>query len=64
MAEYYLADILFYRGRIDEAAALFEHVLAAQRRLYGASSRMARGYASFARDRCEFRRTSSAKRSS
>ena len=41
MAEYYLADILFYRGRIGEAAALFEHVLAAQQRLYGASSRMA-----------------------
>jgi serine/threonine protein kinase/TolA-binding protein len=35
MADYYLGDILFYRGRIDEAAALFEGVLDAQRRLYG-----------------------------
>ena len=35
MADYYLADILFYRGQIDEAAALFERALAAQRRLYG-----------------------------
>ncbi len=41
MAEYYLADLLFYRGRIDDAAALFERVLAAQRRLYGNTSRAA-----------------------
>lgn len=41
MAEYYLADILFYRGQIDAAAALFERVLAAHRQLYGASSRTA-----------------------
>jgi TolA-binding protein len=41
MAEYYLADILFYRGRIDDAAALFERALAAQRRLYGSTSRAA-----------------------
>ena len=35
MADYYLADILFYRGRVDEAAAIFERALAAQRRIYG-----------------------------
>lgn len=40
-ADYYLADILFYRGRIDDAAALFERALAAQRRLYGPTSRAA-----------------------
>ena len=38
MAEYYLADVLFNRGHIDEAAPLFEGVLAAQRRLYGDKS--------------------------
>jgi tetratricopeptide (TPR) repeat protein len=38
MADYYLADILFYRGRIDDAAALFESALAAQRRIYGSSN--------------------------
>ncbi|MDY0067329.1 MAG: protein kinase [Steroidobacteraceae bacterium] len=35
MADYVLGDILFYRGRIDDAAVLFERALAAQRRLYG-----------------------------
>ena len=35
MADYCLADILFFRGQIDEAAVLFERVLAAQRRIYG-----------------------------
>jgi tetratricopeptide (TPR) repeat protein len=35
MADFYLADILFYRGRVDEAAPLFERTLAAQRQLYG-----------------------------
>ena len=35
MAEYYLADLFLNRGRIEEAAPLFERVLAAQRRLYG-----------------------------
>jgi tetratricopeptide (TPR) repeat protein len=39
MANYYLADILFFRGRIDDSAALFERALAAQRHLYGTSSR-------------------------
>jgi serine/threonine protein kinase/tetratricopeptide (TPR) repeat protein len=39
MADYYLADILFFRGRIDDSAALFERALAAQRHLYGSSSR-------------------------
>jgi serine/threonine protein kinase/TolA-binding protein len=39
IADYYLADILFFRGRIEESAALFERALAAQRRLYGTSSR-------------------------
>ena len=29
MADYFLGDILFYRGRIDEAAVLFERALAA-----------------------------------
>jgi len=35
MADFYLADILFYRGRVDEAAPLFERTLAAQKKLYG-----------------------------
>lgn len=39
MADYYLADILFYRGRVDDAAALFERALTARRQLYGTSSR-------------------------
>lgn len=39
MADYYLADILFFRGRISDAASLFERALAAQRHLYGTSSR-------------------------
>ncbi|HKR37739.1 MAG TPA: tetratricopeptide repeat protein, partial [Steroidobacteraceae bacterium] len=39
MADYYLADILFFRGRVDDAAALFQRALAAQRHLYGTSSR-------------------------
>jgi serine/threonine protein kinase/TolA-binding protein len=39
MAEYYLADLFLNRGRIEEAAPLFERVLAAQRRLYGEKSR-------------------------
>jgi serine/threonine protein kinase/TolA-binding protein len=40
MADYYLADILFYRGQIDDAAKLFENALAAQRRIYGSSNSM------------------------
>ena len=39
MAEYYLADLFLNRGRIEDAAPLFERVLAAQRRLYGVNSR-------------------------
>jgi TolA-binding protein len=39
MADYYLADILFFRGRIADSATLFERALAAQRHLYGTSSR-------------------------
>ena len=39
MAVYYLADILFFRGRTNDSAALFERALAAQRHLYGTSSR-------------------------
>jgi tetratricopeptide (TPR) repeat protein len=39
MADYYLADILFFRGRTNDSAALFERALAAQRHLYGTSSR-------------------------
>jgi eukaryotic-like serine/threonine-protein kinase len=39
MAEYYLADLLLYRGRVEDAGALFERVLAVQRRLYGNTSR-------------------------
>jgi serine/threonine protein kinase/tetratricopeptide (TPR) repeat protein len=39
MAEYYLADLFLNRGRIEDAASLFERVLAAQRRLYGVNSR-------------------------
>lgn len=39
MAEYYLADLLLNRGRIEDAAPLFVKVLAAQRRLYGEKSR-------------------------
>jgi serine/threonine protein kinase/TolA-binding protein len=41
MADYYLADILFYRGHLDDAAKLFERALAAQLRVYGATSRAA-----------------------
>lgn len=41
MAEFYLGDILFYRGHVDEASSLLEHVLDAQRQLYGADSRRA-----------------------
>src|SRR6185436_10063776 len=39
MAEYYLADLLLTRGRIEDAAPLLERVLAAQRHLYGEKSR-------------------------
>jgi serine/threonine protein kinase/TolA-binding protein len=39
MAEYYLADLFLNRGRIEDAAPLFERVLSAQRRLYGVKSR-------------------------
>jgi eukaryotic-like serine/threonine-protein kinase len=39
MAEFYLGDILFYRGHVDEASKLLSHVLDAQRQLYGADSR-------------------------
>ena len=39
MAEYYLADLLLNRGRVEEAAPLFVKVLDAQRRLYGEKSR-------------------------
>jgi eukaryotic-like serine/threonine-protein kinase len=39
MAEYYLADLFLNRGRIADAAPVFEQVLAAQRRLYGHNSR-------------------------
>jgi len=41
MADYYLADILFYRGHLDDAAKQFERALAAQLRLYGPTSRAA-----------------------
>jgi tetratricopeptide (TPR) repeat protein len=34
-AEYSLADIMLYKGRIEEAAQLYERALVAQRRLYG-----------------------------
>jgi serine/threonine protein kinase/Flp pilus assembly protein TadD len=34
-AEYSLADIMLYKGRVEEAALLYERALAAQRRLYG-----------------------------
>jgi eukaryotic-like serine/threonine-protein kinase len=39
MAEYYLADLFLTQGRIEDAAPLFERVLAAQRHLYGDKSR-------------------------
>jgi len=38
MADYYLADILFYRGHSDDAAVLYERALGAQRKLYGSAS--------------------------
>jgi serine/threonine protein kinase len=38
MADCYLADILLYRGRINDAASLFERALAAQRQLYGSAN--------------------------
>jgi tetratricopeptide (TPR) repeat protein len=51
MAESFLADILFYRGHIDDAAVLFERALAAQRQLYGANSAVADTLASLAQVR-------------
>jgi serine/threonine protein kinase/tetratricopeptide (TPR) repeat protein len=38
MADYFLGDVLLYRGRIDEAALLFERALSAQRRIYGSEN--------------------------
>jgi len=38
MADFRLAEILMYRGRIDRAAPLFERALAAQRILYGSNN--------------------------
>ncbi|MGH8176731.1 MAG: protein kinase domain-containing protein [Steroidobacter sp.] len=52
MADYYLADILFYQGQIDAAATLFERALDAQRRIYGpANSTVADTLASLAQVR-------------
>ena len=41
MADYFLGEILFYRGQIDEAAALYERTLAAQRQIYGSVNSVA-----------------------
>jgi non-specific serine/threonine protein kinase/serine/threonine-protein kinase len=41
MADYFLGEILLYRGQIDEAAALFERTLAAQRQIYGSVNSVA-----------------------
>lgn len=38
MADFYLGDVLLYRGRIDEAALLFERALSAQLRIYGSAN--------------------------
>ena len=38
MADFRLAEILMYRGRVDSAAPLFERSLAAQRVLYGSNN--------------------------
>jgi eukaryotic-like serine/threonine-protein kinase len=38
MADYFLGEVLFHRGHIDDAASLFERALSAQRRIYGAAS--------------------------
>lgn len=38
MSEYFLGDVLFYRGRIDDAASHFERALEAHRRIYGPTS--------------------------
>lgn len=63
MADYCLADILFYRGRVDEAAPLFERTLAAQRQLYGsANSTVAGTLASLAQVRLAQNNTTQAEK--
>lgn len=63
MADYCLADILFYRGHVDEAAPLFERTLVAQRQLYGsANSIVAATLASLAQVRLAQNNTTAAER--
>lgn len=38
MADFFLGDVLLYRGRVDEAALLFQRALSAQRRIYGSAN--------------------------
>lgn len=50
-ADYHLAEILLYQGRIKQAAPIFERALAAQRLLYGSNSIVADTLASLAQVR-------------
>jgi serine/threonine protein kinase/TolA-binding protein len=50
-ADYHLAEILLYQGRIGEAAPIFERTLAAQRLLYKSNSKVADTLASLAQVR-------------
>jgi eukaryotic-like serine/threonine-protein kinase len=40
MSEYFLGEVLLYKGRVEEAAAIFERALAAQRQIYGSTNRV------------------------
>ena len=50
-ADYHLAEILLYQGRIPEAAPIFERTLTAQRLLYKSNSKVADTLASLAQVR-------------
>ncbi|MDY6947668.1 MAG: tetratricopeptide repeat protein [Pseudomonadota bacterium] len=50
-ADYHLAEILLYQGRIGEAAPIFERTLTAQRMLYKSNSKVADTLASLAQVR-------------
>lgn len=50
-ADYHLAEILFFQGRIAEAAPIFERTLAAQRLLYKSNGKVADTLASLAQVR-------------
>ncbi|MBM0107788.1 tetratricopeptide repeat protein [Steroidobacter sp. S1-65] len=50
-ADYHLAEILLYQGRVSEAAPIFERTLTAQRLLYKSNSKVADTLASLAQVR-------------